>query len=530
MVGAEPARQLARTIAQRLASAGTDVLFGVPGGGANLELVGAAEDAGMRFILTHGETASCIAASSYGLLREQVGAATMTRGPGAASAVNGAAQATLDRSPLVLISDVVPAAHAARVPHQRIDQCALFAPVTKWTGTIGLGRADAVVDAAIALARTSPMGAVHLDFDPSAPSEDPAMVPRRDAAADPAALERAAELLRAAERPIVVAGAEAWPWVDEVRGFVDAVGCPVLTTYQARGLVPDGSPNVAGVFTNGAIERPLLEQADLILAVGLDPIEPIPAPWAFDAPVVSLLPWPLEYRYYEPIVELVAAIGGSLRALVDAANASGWPSGAAARAHDEAAAALRCVGGTSLTPDEVAVQLDAHLPEAATVTVDAGAHMLVAVPLLSVTRPHGMLISNGLATMGFAIPAAIGAALARPGQPVAAVTGDGGLGMVIAELETIARLDLPITVVVFDDAALSLIEIKQGSGQGGAAAVRYRNIDFASVAAAMGVPAVRVSNRAELREQLSRGWDGPRLLDVEVDPSPYRSVIRAIRG
>lgn len=524
------ARELATTIVGALTDAGGDVLFGVPGGGANLELVGAAGAAGMRFVLMHGETAACIAAGVHGVLTGQPGATTVTRGPGTAAAVNGVAQATLDRAPLLLVSDTVPAAQAARVPHQRLDQRAMMRPATKWSGRIGGGDAATTAQRAVALTRRPPMGAVHLDFDATADT-DAAPEPQDPAGElDPVALGRATDLLRDAERPVLLAGAEAWPWVEDVRRTVEQVAIPSFTTYQARGLVPDGSPHAAGVFTNGAIERPLVERADVILAVGLDPVEPIPAPWEYGAPVVSLLPWPLTDPYYEPAVELTGPVGPTLHALADAVDTTGWERDAAATARAAARAALRAHRSAAIGPIEAVAALDRHLPDGALVTVDAGAHMLAAVPLLTVTEPRGMLISNGLATMGFAVPAAIGAGLARRDRPVVAVTGDGGLGMVLAELETIARLSLPVTVVVFNDTALSLIEIKQGDDQGGRDAVRYHDTDFAAVAAGMGLDAVRVGDGRSLEEALRGGWGAPRVIDVRIDPGPYRGIIATTRG
>lgn len=523
-------RELATTIVDALGTAGTDTIFGVPGGGANLELVGAGVDAGMRFVLTHGETAACIAAGTYGLLRDQPGAVTVTRGPGVSSSMNGVAQATLDRFPLLLVADVVSADQADRVAHQRLDQRAMMRPGTKWSGTIGTGAAATVAAAAVELTRTAPMGAVHLDLDLSAPTEQPPALPSRPLAVDAADLDDAAGLLRDAERPIVLVGAEAWPWYEDVRSFVDATGCPTLTTYQARGLVSDRSPNIAGIFTNAAIERPIVDRADLILAVGLDPVEPIPAEWLYTVPLVSLMPWPLEDRYYEPTVELVGPIGPALKEFQAHTDATGWAHGAGTVARDTALRALRQHTTSDVDPADLVETLDRSVPLDATVTIDAGAHMLVAVPMLTVTQPRGMLISNGLATMGFALPAAIGAALARPDRPTVALTGDGGLGMVLSELETVARLDLPITVVVFNDAALSLIEIKQGDAHGGSDAVRYRDIDFAAVARATGMSAARITDEDELERAFTRGWDRPRLIDVRVNPASYRHIIQATRG
>ena len=141
-----------------------------------------------------------------------------------------------------------------------------------------------------------------------------------------------------------------------------------------------------------------------------------------------------------------------------------------------------------------------------------------------------VLISNGLATMGFALPAAIGAALALPQERVLCFVGDGGLGMVLAELETLSRLQLKVTVVVFNDASLTLIQLKQTYATGTDHAVRYGLTDFAAAAEAMGVPGHVVDDLATLRAALERTPAGPVLIDARIDASGYADVLRAIRG
>jgi acetolactate synthase-1/2/3 large subunit len=164
-------------------------------------------------------------------------------------------------------------------------------------------------------------------------------------------------------------------------------------------------------------------------------------------------------------------------------------------------------------------------------TVDAGAHMLVAMPLWKTEEPGQVLISSGLATMGYSLPAAVGAALAAPDARVYCFVGDGGLNMSLGELETVARLRLPITVVVFNDNTLSLIKAKQKPhGHGGSAAVQYSRTDFAAVAAGMGIPSAAVSVEADLAAALARDDAGPRLLDVRVHPDTYRHVIDVVRN
>ena len=163
-------------------------------------------------------------------------------------------------------------------------------------------------------------------------------------------------------------------------------------------------------------------------------------------------------------------------------------------------------------------------------TVDAGAHFLAVMPRWPVSLPFDLLISNGLATMGFAVPAAIGAGLADPGRPVLALCGDGGLSMTMAELETVARLELPVTVVVFNDSALSLIAVKQKRAHGGDSAIRYRPTDFATIGRASGLEGIVAESADEVRWLMSESWAKPRLIDARIDPDDYRHLITATRG
>ena len=218
-----------------------------------------------------------------------------------------------------------------------------------------------------------------------------------------------------------------------------------------------------------------------------------------------------------------------------AACAPRWPSGRAAAPRGALAAldALGDDGGPArwrgLRPVDL-VHAVRRCAGDARLTVDAGAHMLAAMPLWPARRPHGVLISNGLATMGYALPAAIGAALARPGERVVCLTGDGGLGMVLAELETLARLALPVTVVVFDDAALSLIALKQRAEQGGPSAVRSTPVDFAASPRAMGVPAATADDVAGVAAALRGPARARSCSTPAIDPASYRHLMGVSRG
>lgn len=359
-------------------------------------------------------------------------------------------------------------------------------------------------------------------------SEPAIVMPASTALADASSLSVATDLITNATAPVVILGVGA-PASAELRERLESFGAPVFTTYQAVGTIDTRSPINAGLFTGGAPERQLIERADLVVLIGLDMVEPIPASWPGEAPIVSIAAAPTAETYAPITAELV----GDVVDLTDRCLTSThrWSSTAGVDHREETRAQVRNCDPADLGP--VAV-VDAAIVWAAgqpnlTTTVDAGAHFLAIMPLWDVVEPRRLLISNGLATMGYALPAAIGASLARPGEPVLALTGDGGLGMCLAELETLARLELPVTVVVFNDAALSLIQVKQRDGQGGEAAVRYRPTDFAAVATAHGVPGVRVTTAAELAEALAASPSGPRLIDVGVDAAAYPALIAATR-
>ena len=213
-----------------------------------------------------------------------------------------------------------------------------------------------------------------------------------------------------------------------------------------------------------------------------------------------------------------------------------WPPEAGRAAKTDAAARLASAAVASpglLAPQQVVATVRTCTPPETIATVDAGAHMLVAMPLWEVPEPRRLLVSSGLATMGYALPAAIAAALCTPRVPVVAFTGDGGLGMTLAEIETAVRLSLPVIVIVFNDAALSLIKLKQKpAGQGGDEAVRYRPVSFAAAATAMGAAGAEVTTEPGLAAALAAALrrPGPTVIDASVDPAGYLAVMDLSRG
>ena len=521
-------RVIAEALADSVVRRGADRVFGIPGGGSNLDVIGACAERGVPFVLAHAETPAAIMAATFGFATGRPALVVATRGPGCAASVNGAAQATLDRFPLVICTDGVHAADTRRVAHQFIDQIGLMAPVTKWSGILGSGDPSRVAEAAFDMAGAAPAGAVHLTLDPTT-SESRCPVSVMEVVSDEYALERATTAVGKARRPVVIVGNAAHGWADDIHNALVHLGCPVLATYQGVGVF-DHESQFAGLYTGGAIEQPLLDAADLVIAVGVDPVEPMPTPWRTAAPVVSLSPSPLDHRYWPEYIDLVGSIGPILRRITHGSSKTAWPVGEGRRRLDQSLVAMRPPDRGTFGPVDVVDAVIASAPVGTLATVDAGAHFLAVMPWWRAREPKGLLISNGLATMGFSLPAAIGLSLARPGRPVVAFTGDGGLSMVLGELETLARLALPITIVVFDDATLSLIKVKQRPDQGGDSVVRYFPTDIAGVARAMGVEAATVDSAAELRRELTRGWDRPRLVQARIDPSGYPHLLTATRG
>ena len=532
-----------RTLVQGLAAAlrarGVRRAFGVPGGGSSLDVIDALAAEGIDFVLTGGETGGALMAAVTAELGGAPGVAIAAVGPGAASAVNGIAYASLERAPVLLITDVAAVEEGRHALHQRLDQGALFAPLAK--GCLrpapgdGLGRIEALLDAATA----HPAGPVQIDLSVPAAAAPAGGGARGPAAApapapDPGAIAAAGRLLAGAARPLIVAGMEARAHAAStaLRAFARALGCPVMTTYKAKGAIAETAPLALGCFTGAAAEARCLEAVDLLILFGLDPVELIPGRWPFDRPILSLS---VHRDYDYPAVPTVAVHGAlrlSAAALVEAPRAPAWREAELAALRDRLRGLAAMAGAGARTAQDVVAAVRRAAPGRARLTVDSGAHMFSAMALWRAGAPNDVLKSNGLSTMGFALPAAVAAALEEPARPVIAMTGDGGLQMCLAELATAARLGCRIVVVVLNDSRLSLIDVKQQRQQRPCKGVRYQAIDYAAVARGLGCGGDRVSAADPLEPALARAFarDGPVLVDAAIDPAAYNAQFEALRG
>jgi len=544
MVGMADEMTGAGAIAAALKAAGVERLYGVPGGGSSLDLIEAAKAVGIPFVLTRQETAAVIMAATEAELSHKPGAVVVTRGPGVGNAANGMAQASLDRAPVLLLADGFAAAERAYANHQYFDHAAMLAPVTKAAAraTEPGGAPGAVAATLLAQAIAAPRGPVLLEVSggvaraPAAPP--PVETIAVSAAPHGAALAAARKLLAAARRPVVIAGLEATEAAAcaALRDLLAALQCPGLVTYKAKGVIADPHPLFAGVFTGGEAESPIMAEADLIILAGADPVEFIPQPWRYAAPVIDLGTAPRPTHYHAPAAGLYGALAPSLRALAEAARRSDWTDVAIANRRAAWLARLRNAPGNAGVSPQAVVALALEACHAAgrdpRVSVDAGAHMFPATTFWQAQRPGDLLISNGLATMGFALPAGIAAALHDPARGALAFTGDGGLLMALGELATAVTLGVKLTVVVFNDATLSLIDIKKAARDLPEGALGWPEADFAGVMRSLGGLAFRVTDEAGYRDALAEALaaKGPALIDVRVDPGSYPAQIKALRG
>lgn len=536
------ARAVARVAAQR----GGHRAFAFPGGGSNLELIEELEACGVEVVLTHSEGGAAMMAAASADLTGRPALVLVGLGPGVANAVNGLAHASLDQSAVVLISDRLTDAERSRSGHQVLDHVALLAPVTKWQATLDPARATELTERAFAIAATPRRGPVHLELTREvalAPAEEAAPTggwrvpaPASEPAIDHGLLRSCAAVLADARRPVVLVGDEALAASQEVLvALIEQVGAPVLTTYKAKGAVPEQHPLWCGIVTNAALEAPLLQMADAIVAVGVDPVELLSAPWPatgrviavreHDEPVAGYGP---AYTLWGEIEPLVAALKAEL---VRRSRPDSWSIDEVAELRARLLDAVRIEAPGSLTALDVVEAVQASAPADATVTVDAGAHMLAATWGWRSSRPRSFLISNGLATMGFAVPAAVAAALAAPERAVVAFTGDGGLLLHGSELETAVRVGARLLVVVLNDSGLSLIRIKQQERRYGRAAVDFGPVDAAGFGRSLGAAGFTARSAEEVREcvgeALAQGK--PSVLDVRITGSEYGKLQRVIR-
>jgi acetolactate synthase I/II/III large subunit len=519
---------------------GTPFIVGHPGG-ESVELMEAARQRQMRFLLMKQEVAGAMLASTWGEITGSPGVCLSTRGPGAANMVNGVAHAFLDRAPLIAITDSYSRPTYEIGLRQRINQLAIYAPIVKWSTTIDARCVRQQVRRAIRTTKAAPPGPVHFELPQSETtreagnhaSEPPLIPDVVQPGADRAELKRALDMLALARRPVLLAGLGIF-WARasaEFVRFAERIGAPVLTTSKCKGVIPEDHLLRAGCIIGGLIERNLVSESDLIVTVGLDAVELQPKPWPYTLPVLALS----STATLDALVPADPEIVGDLKLLLArlaewATEGTNWGERAARNFRQQVDDALN-VPSSGLSPQRVMEVARAVLPRNTIATCDAGASRLLVVQKWQCYGPREFLTSNGLGSMGYAVPGALAARLAHPDRPIVAFTGDGGLLMAVAELQTAQREKLPIIVLVFDDEEIGLIRVKQEIKGIPTHGVRLGGVDWEKLGQTFGADGVVVAREQDLGTALSAALRSGRttVIGARIDPSGYVAQFNALR-
>jgi len=317
----------------------------------------------------------------------------------------------------------------------------------------------------------------------------------------------------------------------EMVRFAERLGAPVLTTPKCKGAIPEDHPLRAGCIIGGLIERNLINQSDLIVAVGLDAVELQPKPWPYTLPVLAISPVPSLDALVPADPEIVGDMKSLLAAFVEWAPEGGDWGEAAARTFRQQVRDALDVPSTGLSPQRAMEVARAVLPRDTIATCDAGASRLLVVQKWEAYGPREFLASNGLGSMGFAVPGAMAARLVHPDRPVVAFAGDGGFLMAVAELQTAQREKLPIIVVVFDDEEIGLIRVKQEIKGIPLHGVKLGGVDWERLGTAFGCDATVVDTEKGLGDALAAAVKSGRttVIGARIDPSGYVAQFNALR-
>jgi acetolactate synthase-1/2/3 large subunit len=495
-----PGRTVAQLLVTCLEHEGVEVVFGLPGE-ENLHVIDALADSPIRFVTARDERGAAFMADTYGALTGRAGVCLATLGPGALNLMLGIANAQLDSHPLVALMAQAGLDRLYKESHQVVDLVAVYRPVAKWGDMVTLRDAmPEMVRKAFKQAQTERPGATFIVLpEDVAERETDAQPLRVNVPRDPAPsaeqVHRAAKALARAKRPVVLAGAGVARdgAVDALVRFSERLGVPVATTFQGKGAFPDDHPNALGTigfmvkdYANFGFDR-----ADLVVAVGYDLVEYAPARWnpAADKAIVHVHRTVAEVdANYTLEVGLQGSIGEALDAIAAASDVqAGTPVRAPVlRLVQEELDRGAANDAFPLAPARIVADVRAAMGRSDIALCDTGAAKMWMARLYPTYEPNTCLLSNGLATMAFALPGAIAAKLAEPGRRVLAVVGDGAFLMSAAELETAVRERTPIVVLVWVDGGYGLIGWKQDIHFGRRSSVSFANPDLVRFAESFG--------------------------------------------
>lgn len=534
-----------------LEAEGVRFVFGVPGEENEDLLFALDESKTITFVPTRHEQGAAFMADVWGRLTGRAGVCLSTLGPGATNLLTGVADANLDKAPVVAITGQGSTTRLHHESHQYIDVVDMFRPVTKWNTTI---RDSAIVTEAVRkafkVATLEKPGATHLELPEDVAGRTvetstdplPVRVTRRPAPDRPA-LERAVSLLAQARRPLILAGNGAIRRRSS-RHLTDLAvthGIPVVSTFMGKGAVSDRldiSLLALGLgFKDYVMEA--VEEADLVMAVGYDVAEYDPEAWnpARDKTLIHLDFVPSEvFSNYMPTVEVVCDISAGLRELdhrlqeADLSFEAGWHLPIRRRILDDIASYDLRDGDSFHVPGVLNLVREA-LPDDGLLISDVGSHKMWIARNYPTYCANGCIISNGLASMGIALPGGAAAALLDDRRPVVSVMGDGGFLMNAQELETATRLGVGFTCVVFVDNDYGLISWKQERTRSRSTGTRLTNPDLTVFARSFGIDGHRPDSLGELRDLLQSVVTSGRmsLIEIPIDTAVNRQLLEKLQ-
>lgn len=530
--------KVADAIAATLAAYGVRFAFGIPGNDV-LELVRACDAAGIRFVLAKGEPSAAFMADAVAHVTGKPAACIFALGPGIANAASGIAGALMERSPVIILGGEMTGNRREIYNHQAFDHVALLRPVTKYAGELNAARASQQTARALDIALAHPRGPVFLNC-PADATRSPAMetCARGPQTATRANLEGAqittlSARIRAARRPIALAGLGVLP-DGGAAAFADFVECwqmPFLATYKAKGVLAETHPLCMGAVALSPVvdeaSLALIHQADLIVLAGFDPIELRDAwldAWARGQEVLALEWTAATHRAFPTGEQVVGDLPAMLRALTPAATTPPrWPTSALSAHRQRVAEIVRPRNPEGrISPAALFHAVSRCIGADHLMTVDVGAHRILANHVIACRTPGQLLQSNGLGCMGYAIPSAIGASLAT-GRQTIAMLGDGCALMSLGEFAVVAELGLPIVSVILVDDDLALIDLKQSKLKMARQGVGFRAPDFSEIARGIGIAATRVTSIAAFETCLDAALrvGTPYVIEALVDPTEY---------
>jgi thiamine pyrophosphate-dependent acetolactate synthase large subunit-like protein len=522
------AATIGRYVIRLLEAYGVEVVFGIPGV-HTLELYRGLEGSGIRHVLVRHEQGAGFAADGYARVTGKPGVCLLISGPGVTNAATPMGQAYSDSVPMLVISSTCSSDSLGQgwgMLHEVTDQRAATAPLTAFSRSVTSAEAfgDSLAEAFAVFASARPRP-VHIEIPIDVLARSCNLIPEAaqapaPPAPDAARIAAAADMLGAARAPVIVVGGGAQRAGAAIAAIAETCGAPIVTTLAAKGCVPDGHPLHLGAMLHRAEVRELLRKADVVLVLGSELAET--DTWsgalAFDGQLIRVDIDPAKFADRTPAALGVQADANATATAI-AATLTGSAADRAEAEHEVAALRARFradADDLSLRHRRFLEPLRAALPEDGVVVADMTQIAYTGGRDFPVSRPGCWLCPNGYGTLGFALPAAIGAKLGAPARPIVALAGDAGFLFTVQELATAVQENLSLPILVWNNDALGQIRddmIAQGIAELG---VIPRNPDFIALGRAFGCATAALREPGELGPAVAAALaaPGPTLIEI----------------